>query len=135
MQSLLISGFAFPLRIATHSHYLAPSTPLFLDHSLLNIFDINKLELATFMFKFINNVLPESLCDLFKLNSEVHKYNTRSTNKFHLWSVRSKSEAQSITHTGPHTWNAIPENITQTNFQTVFKRKYKGHLLKKYIPP
>ena len=102
---------------------------------LLNIFDINKLELATFMFKFRNNALPESLCNLFKFNSQIHNYNTRSMNKFHLWSVTSQNEVQSITHTGPRTWNAIPDSFTKLSFLSVFKRKYKGHLLKQYLQP
>ena len=123
------------LRIATHSHYLAPSAPLFSDQSLLNIFDINKLELATFMFKFKNDVLPESFNNLFRLNSQIHNYNTRSSNKFHLWSVTSQNDVQSITHTGPRIWNTIPDNLTQLRFLSAFKREYKFHLLKQYLPP
>ena len=39
------------LRIVSNSHYLAASKPIFYDLSLLNIFDINKLQIGTFMFK------------------------------------------------------------------------------------
>ena len=96
---------------------------------------INKLELATFMFKFKNDVLPGSFNNLFRLNSQIHNYNTRSSNKFHLWSVTSQNDVQSITHTGPRIWNTIPDNLTQLRFLSAFKREYKFHLLKQYLPP
>ena len=120
------------LRIVTHSHYLAPSAPIFYELSLLNIFDINKLEMGIFMYKFKNNLLPEPFVNLFQYNSQIHNYNTRSVNKFHLWLVKSQLDVQSITHTGPQTWNLIPNKITEAPFLSTFKRQYKQLLLQHY---
>ena len=78
------------LRIATNSDYLAPSTPIFSDLSLLNIFDINKLEIGIFMYKYKKNILPDPFLNLFQYNSVIHNHYTRSANKFHLWTVRLK---------------------------------------------
>ena len=117
------------LRIITHSHYLAPSAPIFYDLSLLNIFEINKLEIGTFMYKFKNNLLPQPFMNLFQYNSQIHKHNTRSANKFHLWSIKSQFEDKSITHAGPRTWNSIPNEITELPFLSTFRRHYKQSLV------
>ena len=119
------------LRFVSNSHYLAASKPIFYDLSLLNIFDINKLQIGTFMFKYEKQILPDFL-NSFQYNSQIHNYNTRSATKFHLWKVKSESEAKSLSHMGPLTWNSIPTGITSAPFQSTFKRKYKQFLLKQY---
>ena len=96
------------LRIVSNSHYLAASKPIFYDLSLLNIFDINKLQIGTFMFKYEKQILPDIFLNSFQYNSQIHNYNTRSATKFHLWKVKSESEAKSLSHIGPLTWNSIP---------------------------
>ena len=121
------------LRIITNSHYQAPSKPIFYDLSLLNIFDINKLEIGTFMYKYHKNVLPDPFRNYFQYNSQIHKHNTRSANKFHIWKVKNESEARSINHIGPLTWNSIPSEITEAPFLSTFKRKYKHIMLQSYV--
>ena len=113
------------LRIVSNSHYLAESKPIFYDLSLLNIFDINKLQIGTFMYKYEKQILPDIFLNSFQYNSQIHNYNTRSATKFHLWT-------KSLSHIGPQTWNSIPTGITSAPFQSTFKRKYKQFLLKQY---
>ena len=120
------------LRIMTNSHYLTPSAPLFKKLSLLNIYDINKQELATFMYKYKNRLLPTPFSDLFKYNNQVHNHNTRSSSKFHLWSIKSSHEAKSLSHVGPKQWNMIPRVITNSQFMSSFKKQYKLFLINDY---
>ena len=120
------------LRIATNSHYLAPSASLFKKLSLLNIYDINKQEIATFMYKYKNKLLPAPFSDLFQYNSQIHNYNTRLSNKFHLWSVKSSYEAKSMSYLGPKQWNMIPQVITKSQFISSFRKQYKILLLNNY---
>ena len=120
------------LRILSNSHYLAPSAPIFKKLSLLNIFDINRQEIATFIYKYEHNLLPDPFLDKFKYNNQVHNYNTRSTHKFHLWSVKSIYEAKSINYIGPKLWNSIPHDITKSQFVSSFRNKYKTLLISNY---
>ena len=48
----------------------------------LNKFDLNKFQVACFVYKCIHNNLPSLFCSYFVLNSEVHGYNT--TQECHL---------------------------------------------------
>ena len=48
------------MRLISNSEYLSPTKPLFEKFNTLNIFDMYTKEVAIFMFKYMNNMLPVS---------------------------------------------------------------------------
>ena len=69
------------------------------------------------MFKYFNNKLPESFEGLFRLNQEIHHYNTRQSKHSHVKSKRSRLGQFSISYTGPKTWNKY--NLFNTKSKTI----------------
>ena len=59
------------------------------------MFDINAQQSLISMFIFMNNLLPDSLNNLYVLNDTIHSYPTRNLLNFHLintkWSILDKS--------------------------------------------
>ena len=62
------------VRAVTNSEYRAHTDPLFSKLKILDIFQINTLDIAKFMFRYHNNLLPPLFFNLFMTNSQVHKY-------------------------------------------------------------
>ena len=53
-------------------------------HKQLTLVDINKLQIAFFVFKSVNNLLPSVFMYYSKCNSELHRHFTRSENNLHI---------------------------------------------------
>ena len=67
------------MRAITTSNYLAHSAPLFSDLKILDIFKINALQTAKFMFSYYHQNLPSVFSNLFIISDQVHGYNTRNS--------------------------------------------------------
>ena len=61
------------VRAITNSEYRAHTAPLFSKLEILDIFQVNTLDTAKFMFRYHNNLLPPLFRNLFMTNSEVHR--------------------------------------------------------------
>ena len=120
------------MRIVTHSSYLSHSGPLFSSSKVLNIMDLNKLNIALFMFCYKQNLLPNSLMNYFHLNTSVHNYSTRISRNIHIPQCNTSLFKNSIFFQGPVIWNSVPVDIQNSSSVSVFKRKYKMFLLSKY---
>ena len=72
------------IRIISYAGYRAHTQPLF---SCLNILNIHKMYLyqcGIFMYSNFHQLLPVSLPSYFKLNNQVHVYETRNRSDYHL---------------------------------------------------
>ena len=58
------------VRAITNSDYQAHTAPLFSTLEILDIFQVNTLEIAKFMFRFHNDLLPPLFLNLFMTNSQ-----------------------------------------------------------------
>ena len=72
------------LRIISNSHYLSSSKLLFEKYNVLNIFDMYKKETGTFMYKYRNNMLPQSFDGIFTNHQSNHNYDTRNKGDYQL---------------------------------------------------
>ena len=70
------------MRAITNSEYRVHTAPLFSKLEILNIFQLNTLDTAKFMFCYHNNMLPPFFRNLFMTNSEVHGYDTRTASNY-----------------------------------------------------
>jgi hypothetical protein len=73
------------IRLITFKSYLEHTEPLFHKLKILNIFKINNYLSCLFMYriKYFQN-LPEFFNNYFTRNNEIHRYNTRNANRFHV---------------------------------------------------
>ena len=77
------------VRIITLSPYNSHALPLFKRLNQLTIYDINKLAVATFMYRYENNSLPQVFSGFFVATSAVHDHYTRSSSKLHILFART----------------------------------------------
>ena len=86
------------LRCISHTKIIQSVSPKYKQKKILKLYDIHKMELAKFMFKLKNQLLPENFNSFFVSISAIHKYSTRinqSDNKFlpreryHIWSTKT----------------------------------------------
>ena len=98
----------------------------------LNIYDLNKLQIALFMYRYNNKTLPNSFSKYFSKHSDVHKYNTRNAQKYITTRPTTSLIKYSIKYTGPKTWNILKSKLTQCKSIKVFKSIMKEELIKNY---
>ena len=119
------------IRIITHSSFYAHSKPLFTKLKILNVFDLNYLNIATFMYLCSRNLIPRHLSLNFHLNYDIHNHNTRSSTKFHIPLIRTNVSKLSIFYKGPSIWNNLNNNIISSPSLNIFKRRLRVHLIDK----
>jgi hypothetical protein len=113
------------IRLIANSDWNAHSAPLFLDLKVLTIHQLNLLQVASFMYKVYNNLLPQYFIDMFILNHSVHSHNTRQCNDFHVPYHRLVLTSNSIRVFGVCLWNNICQDIRNSNSLQSFRTKYK----------
>ena len=96
---------------------------------ILAVCDINKLQVACFMFRTRYNLIPQYFNSMFTLNSSVHSYLTRRNNDFRLAHFRSNISKFNVRVQGPLLWNSLPIELTSLSHLELFKCRYKVHLL------
>ena len=70
------------VRAITNSEYRAHTAPLSSKLEILDIFQVNTLNTAKFMFRYHNNLLLPLLSNLFMTDSQVHRYDTRTASNY-----------------------------------------------------
>lgn len=120
------------LRVVCKAKWDAHTTPLFYTLGTLKLVDINRLQTGCFMHKAINNQLPPPFQDYFVLNTAVHNYFTRQSQKIHSTGLRTSARKFSIKSFGTFIWNSLPSSITSNLSPFSFKRTYKTYLLSSY---
>ena len=122
------------IRIITNSSYQSHSRPLFSLAKQLTISDLNKLLIATFMYRHYKNCLPSVFQGYFCMNSTLHGYFTRGSNKLHISYARTDVMRSQLRIAGPKLWNTIdPAIINNSKHRRSFKQNYKNHLLAMYM--
>ena len=115
------------VRAVTNSDYRAHTAPLFSKLKMLDIFQINTLDIAKFMFRYHNNLLPPLFLNLFMTNSQVHRYDTRTAGNYRVHSCRTKF---TILYQRSRVWSSLPSSITNLSSFSTFKNKVLEFLLK-----
>lgn len=119
------------VRIIAHSHYLSHTKPLFQKYNLMTVYDINKFQIGVFLYKYINNrfSLSPVFHDFFVLNNQIHKYSTRSANRFHLPKARTNARKCSLKYIGAELWNSLPDSIKAATSLSLFKFSFRKYLI------
>lgn len=112
------------LRVISNSPYLSHSKPLFDKYKTLSIFDMYKKEISIFMYKYKNNMLPQSFDGSFREHQANHKYNTRNKCDYQLPIHKMKT----ILDIGPRMWNELPLYLKSSRTIGQFKRNLIHYL-------
>ena len=116
------------VRLITKAHYLANTAPLFSQLKVLDIFSINSFSVATFMYSYHHNLLPNSFHDLFLSSNQVHQYKTRLASQYRPHFCRKNIKQFSILYRGPKNWNSLPISLIGSPSIFVFLKKLKNYL-------
>ena len=76
------------------------------------------------MFKCVNKITPEIICDRFIYVDDISQRITRNTDKMMLRLPKCKTEfyRKSFIYTGSEAWNELSLEVKQAQSLTVFKR-------------
>ena len=93
-------------------------------------------ETLVLMYKVDNNLVPETMTDVFQLTAEVHNYNTRSTaaRNYYVHNANLMKTRKAVTYAGSVVWNKLPNAIKEAQSLNVFKARLKAYLLKNNEP-
>mgnify|MGYP003433291688 FL=1 len=117
------------IRTITNSRRRTHTKPLFAKLKILTLFDVNNQQVACFMYRSTNNLLPDYFSKMFSQNSSFHAHNTRQHHHIHIIRHRLNVRRNTVHIFGPKLWNNLPTAITQSPNVFVFKRRYKKYLL------
>ena len=101
--------------------FRAHSAPLFVKLGILDIFQVNSFQIAKFVFRYQNQLLPSMFLNLFLTSSQVHNYGTRAANHYRSHSCRTNRKQFTILYQGPKIWNSLPISITSSSSFFTFK--------------
>ena len=99
---------------------------------MLQLDDITLQVTALFMFRFFNNMLPDSFNDYFILNKEFHHYNTRPSTCVYKNYARTNYSKHLVSYRGIDTWNKLPESLKEIITFNSFRKKNKTISTLKY---
>ena len=88
-----------------------------------------KYNTLIFVYKIVNNMLPEYFNQFVKYNNEVHNYNTRNNNKLYIENVSLSSSMNQIIFKGFNEFNLLPNHLKQISRLNEFKSKLKDYII------
>ena len=116
------------VRAMTNSNHRAPSAPLFVELNILEIFKVNSLYIAKFMYSYHHRLLPSPFLNLFLTSGQIHKYDSRDSAHLRPHTCRTNIKLFTILFRGLKIWNALPLLITSSPTLSTFKRKFLDFL-------
>ena len=113
------------LRIITKSNFFDHTHPLFKETRIIKLFDLNKLQIAIYMYKDIhlNRNLNSQIC---------HNYQTRTRNEIRIPQHNLTLFQHSMSYMGPKVWNSVPDHIKNLPSLPSFKKHYKLYMTSLY---
>ena len=85
------------------------------------------------MHQFISNNLLKSFQNMLMLNSQIHSYQTRHLDDFHIPCVHSSKSINCVSFQGAKYWNSLNDNLKKCkSLANMFKKKLKHLILEKY---
>ena len=109
------------IRTVANAKYNAHTEPLFKLFGFLKLPDILKVNTLKFYYKYVHQLLPDFFYTiLLHPRSEIHKYETRHSNKIQTNKTRHKFADLCIRNQLPLVINAAPANIIQKLFTHSF---------------
>ena len=119
------------VRLITKTHYRSHTAPLFKKLAILPVHCINDLQLACFMYRCVNNLMPSKFSSRFLPNSAYHAHNTRNSNKLHLTYHRLHLSLSTVCTAGVKLWNSLSTDLICNCSLQSFTNNFRTLLLGK----
>ena len=122
------------IRTCTNSLWLAHTDPLFSSLKTLKIYDLYKLQLASFMYQFHSDLLPNDLINdnFFNINTPAHHYDTRHGHDVSIKITNTVLARNTSSSQGPLLWKNIPLDLKNSPSFSSFKANLKKTLVNLY---
>jgi hypothetical protein len=121
------------IRIMLNADYTEHTHLLFRQLHFLKLNHIYHLEVAKFMYNYVNNNLPQPLQNMFASTHYIHSHSTRQHTHLRSNKFRLNTVFHSLLYKGPHIWNAVQTDIQLKNSIQSFTYSYKKYILKDYV--
>ena len=117
-------------RIVTNSSYDAPSRPLIKELGWKTIQELIQNESETMVFKSLNGLAPQYLCNLFTKNSECSSRSLRNTETDLRLPMKKTANGQKcFSFRGAKLWNGLSAESKQASSLSLFKQLIQGWTL------
>ena len=120
------------IRLITKSKYLAHTDPLFCGLKKLKIFEINKLQIVTFVYNCLYASSANEFYSQFCFPDSSTNYNTRYSSKLHILPYRTDIRKFSLKCFGPRLWNSLPSHVVSATSLYCFKKLFVDHYIQTY---
>ena len=117
------------LRICYKTNNIPLTNSIFHTCSKLCITDINKLQVAKFVYSSLNKLLPRCFNTYFSNVLNVHSHYTRNAKQLYSHFACTNIRKFFITNSGPLIWNGIPDNIKSSLSLASFNKAYRNYLI------
>ena len=117
------------VRMLVSANISTHTKPIF---KLLNILTFRQLyvySIQMFMYKYNSGLLPTIFGNMFKLNQDVHSYNTRQSTQIHISMATLEIRLRSVRIKGAIIWNYFNTRLNFTSYSII---NYKC-ILKQFI--
>ena len=115
-------------RLINSALFRAESEPLRI-LKFLNIHEIYKCKINSFMFRFVKGMLPQTFDTIFTRRNDSGSRTTRQRHKLIIPLCRTTVYQNTIYHQGPHEWNRTSDEIDHFCRMHTFKARLKKCLL------
>ena len=116
------------IRIINKETFNAHTDPLFAEVKILKFEKIYLYQLEKFMYLYQNNLLPKSFENLFLRTSQVHNYNTRHSDLYHIPFCRTNIRKFSVSYQAPKFFNTLSYDVRNASSVSLFQSKLKKYL-------
>lgn len=117
------------IRMLGNLQWNSHTDPFFYKFNILKIGELHKLQVACFMFKVNQGLMPQYFLQMFTTNAAVHSYNTRQKEHYHMAYCRTNLKRTTIRVAGTKLWNTITDHIKNAKTISQFRSRYKKYLL------
>lgn len=120
------------IRAVTNSRYNETSLPLFKRLGILTLHDLYNQQIASFMYKFVNELVPSPLLDVFEYHGDIHTHFTRARTDPRAPNANSDIMRRSFLYTAPTVWMPLDTKLKSSNSHKAFKSNFKRNCIDKY---
>ena len=117
------------LKVALKMPIRTPTELVFNTAKVLTLAGINRTHTSIFMYKYHNNLLPNTFVNKFHQVRDVHSYSLRSSQLYVIPMAKSKLYKTSLQHRASKLWNMLPTELKQSLSLTSFKINIKKFFL------
>ena len=112
------------IRIISKVSFDAHTGVLFKEQEIFKFSDIYLYQIGKFMYLFKRGLVPNYFRDMFILASQIHSYNTRNSNLFHIPYCRTNLRKFSIRFQAPTFYKSLSREIQNSESVSLFGKKF-----------